>query len=108
MRDGVLLSGTLHIVVLLLVLFGLPFFWEPEVMRMTATPITVVTSDQLTAPKVAQERRTDVPEEKPPAPVIPPAPVAPTLPEPEVVPEPPAAPEETVNEIPPVEVPNPE
>ena len=30
MRDGVLLSGVLHVFVLLLVLFGLPFFWEPE------------------------------------------------------------------------------
>jgi outer membrane biosynthesis protein TonB len=108
MRDGVLLSGTLHIIVLLLVLFGLPFFWEPETVHMTATPITVVTSDQLMAPKVAQEQRTDVPQEKPPEPVIPPAPPAPTLPEPEVIPEPPAAPEETQNETPPAEAPNPE
>jgi len=85
MRDGVLLSGTLHVVVLLLVLFGLPFFWEPETVHMTATPITVVTSDQLTAPKVVQEQRTDVPQEKPPEPEIPLAPPAPTLPEPEVI-----------------------
>jgi neural Wiskott-Aldrich syndrome protein len=106
MRDGVLLSGVLHVVVLLLVLFGLPFFWEPETVHMTATPITVVTSDQLTAPKVAQEKPTEEVKDTPP--VIPPAPVAPTLPEPEVAPEPMAAPVETENQTPPVEAPNPE
>src|SRR6185295_20241935 len=106
MRDGVLLSGTLHVVVLLLVLFGLPFFWEPETVHMTATPITVVTSDQLTAPKVAQEKPKEEVKEAPP--VIPPAPPAPTLPEPEVAPEPMAAPVETENQTPPVEAPNPE
>ncbi len=107
MRDGVLLSGTLHIVVLLLVLFGLPFFWEPETVHMTATPITVVTSDQLTAPKVAQEAKKEEPKEEP-LPVIPPAPPAPTLPEPVVTPEPMTTPEETENLTPPVEAPNPE
>ncbi len=79
MRDGVLLSGVLHVVVLLLILFGLPFFWEPETVQMTATPISVVTADQLTAPKVTQEAKKEEPMEEP-QPVIPPAPPAPTLP----------------------------
>ena len=107
MRDGVLLSGTLHIVVLLLVLFGLPFFWEPETVHMTATPITVVTSDQLTAPKVTQEAKKEEPKEEPQQ-EIPPAPPAPPLPDPVVTPEPVTAPEQTENQTPPVEAPNPE
>jgi hypothetical protein len=107
MRDGVLLSGTLHIFVLFLVLFGLPFFWEPETVRMTVTPITVVSSEELTAPKVVEKTKTVEKKKEPPQPPIPPAPVAPTLPEPEVTPEPPTTPVETKNETPPKEEPNP-
>lgn len=108
MREGVLLSGVLHIFVLLLILVGIPWFWEPETLHMTATPVTVVSSDQLTAPKVVEKKTTEEKKEEPPQPEIPLAPPAPTLPEPVVTPEPPTAPEETENQEAPVEAPNPE
>jgi len=108
MREGVLLSGVLHIFVLLLILFGIPWFWEPETLRMTATPVTVVSSDQLTAPKVTQEKKTEEKKEEPPKAEIPIAPPAPTLPDPVVEPEPPTVPEVTENQVVPEEAPNPE
>jgi hypothetical protein len=107
MRDGVLLSGVLHVFVLLLVVVGIPWFWEPEDLRIMATPVTVVSSDQLTAPKAAQPKKAEKPKEEPPQQEIPEAPPAPTLPEPVVTPEPPTVPEEAKNPEPPKEEPNP-
>lgn len=110
MREGVLLSTALHIFVLLLVLFGIPWFWEPD-EHISAISVGVVSEDQLTAPKLAKETKAELPKEQPP-PEIPPAPeppqVAEPVPEPEPEPEPVVPPDAPVADEVPEEVPNPE
>jgi len=111
MRDGVLLSGVLHIFVLLLVLIGIPWFWEPEDEHISAISVGVISEDQLAAPKIAPEDRVELPKEQP-KPEIPPAPEPPELVEPVVEPEPEpepvVPPDAPVAEEVPQEVPNPE
>jgi hypothetical protein len=110
MREGVLLSTALHIFVLLVVLFGLPWFWEPD-EHISAISVGVVSEDQLKATKVAKEAKAELPKETPPVeiPDAPePPPVAEPVPEPEPEPEPVVPPEAPVTEEVPEEVPNPE
>jgi len=90
MGNSAVLSGLLHLAVVLLAIFGLPWLYERNEV-IEATPIAVVSEaqfDQMSQAKKppAQQKKTDQPKET----AIPPAPKAPDLPEPEVQAEAPA------------------
>jgi TonB family protein len=92
MSSGAIFSGLLHLAIILIVIFGLPWWYEPtEVIE--ATSVTVVSADQLAQLQKSQRQ----PAQKQPTPpkdtTIPQAPKAPALPEPEPEPEPAPAPE---------------
>jgi outer membrane biosynthesis protein TonB len=91
MSSGAIFSGLLHLAIILIVVFGLPWWYEPTEI-LEATPVTVVSADQLAQLQKSQRQ----PAQKQPAPkdtTIPQAPKAPALPEPEPEPEPAPAPE---------------
>jgi TonB family protein len=92
MSSGAIFSGLLHLAIILIVIFGLPWWYEPTEI-IEATPVTVVSADQLAQLQKSQRQ----PAQKQPTPpkdtTIPQAPKAPALPEPEPEPEPAPAPE---------------
>lgn len=93
MGKGAILSGLLHLTVLLLAVFGLPWLYNTnEVMQ--ATPITVISEAQFAELKnqkpPAQQKKPDQPKDK----EIPPAPKAPDVAQPEPEPEPPPEPQQ--------------
>jgi outer membrane biosynthesis protein TonB len=92
MGKGAVLSGLLHLAVVLLAVFGLPWLYDTnEVLQ--ATPISVISEAQFAELKnqrpPAQQKKPDQPKDK----EIPPAPKAPEVAQPEPEPEPPPEPE---------------
>ena len=92
MGKGAILSGLLHLAVLLLAVFGLPWLYDTnEVLQ--ATQISVISEAQLKElqSKVppAQSKKQEEPKDQ----EIPPAPKAPDVAQPEPEPEPPPEPE---------------
>ncbi len=89
MTHGAVFSGVLHLAVLLLAMFGLPWLWQP-VELIEAVPVQIVSAEAL-----AESRNQERPQQPQPEPVIPEAPKAPDLPEPaaEAPPEPAPIPE---------------
>jgi outer membrane biosynthesis protein TonB len=92
MGKGAILSGLLHLAVVLLAVFGLPWLYDTnEVLQ--ATPVSVISEAQFAELKnqkpPAQQKKPDQPKDK----EIPPAPKAPDVAQPEPEPEPPPEPE---------------
>lgn len=90
MRRGLGSSLTLHFVVLLLVVFGLPHFGKEELMVAAPVPVEIISPDQ--AAQAPPRLRTPPPAPTPPKPVqqpAPPPPAPPPTPEPDDVPAPP-------------------
>jgi len=95
MGKSAVLSGLLHLAIVLLAIFGLPWLYEPNEV-IEATPIAVISDaqfDQLKNAKKPPAQKQKKPDQPKEALAIPPAPKAPDLPEPVVAPEP--APEAT-------------
>ena len=91
MGKGAILSGLLHLAVLLLAVFGLPWLYDTnEVLQ--ATPISVISEAQFQELKnqkpPAQQKKPEPKDQE-----IPPAPKAPDVAQPEPEPEPPPEPE---------------
>ena len=92
MGKGAVLSGLLHLTVVLLAVFGLPWLYDTnEVLQLT--PVSVISEAQFAELKnqkpPAQQKKPDQPKDK----EIPPAPKAPDVAQPEPEPEPPPEPE---------------
>jgi len=92
MGKGAILSGLLHLAVLLLAVFGLPWLYDTnEVLQ--ATPVSVISEAQFAELQnqkpPAQQKKPNQPKDK----EIPPAPKAPDVAQPEPEPEPPPEPE---------------
>lgn len=91
MRAGAFISGLMHLVIVLLIIFGLPHIFEPEVYSQPI-PVTVVSADALrtTAPLVQPKAVEKKPEPPKPAEARPqpPPPPAPSVTESEVPPQP--------------------
>jgi hypothetical protein len=104
MRVGVFISGLLHLLIALLVFFGLPDFFAPDEF-VEAIPVQIVNISDLTT-------QTEMPQPTPPAPEPPkPEPPAPAPPQPEPPPAPeppPPAPEPPAPQPAPEPVPAPE
>ena len=86
MRSGVFVSVSAHLLVVLLVQFGLPSLFTPRDVSVTIIPVELVTEDQLNAPPPPAVPEPE-PEPEPEAAAPPPPPPEPE-PEPEPVPEP--------------------
>ncbi|MBX9786503.1 MAG: energy transducer TonB [Alphaproteobacteria bacterium] len=112
MREGAILSGLLHGVVILLLLVGLPELFRRELEPPPVIPIEIVNIADITqAPDLKVKPKIDGPEtekeEKPeppkPTPVVEktpePEPEPEKTPEPEPVPEPEAMPEVTMDDL---------
>jgi len=110
---GLIISVGLHIALILLVMFGLPIFWQPEplpevigIQLATKADITAAPKAQKVAPQVKkgadapkiEEKQPPKPDTPPPPPVekqaTTPPPPAPTPPQPESKPAEPPKPEE--------------
>jgi len=88
MGKGAVFSGILHLAVLLLAVFGLPWFYDTnEVLQ--ATPVTVISEAQLAELQSKTPPAQPKKQEHPKAQEIPPAPKAPDVAAPEPEPEPP-------------------
>lgn len=92
MGKGAVFSGLLHLAVVLLAVFGLPWLYDTnEVLQ--ATPVSVISEAQFRELKnqkpPAQQKKQEQPKEQ----EIPPAPPAPDVAQPEPEPEPPPEPE---------------
>ena len=94
MGKSAVLSGLLHLAVVVLAIVGLPWFYEPNEI-LEATPIAVVSEAQFDQMKDAKKppAQQKKPEKPPQEAAIPQAPKAPDLPEPTPEPEPQAQPE---------------
>jgi outer membrane biosynthesis protein TonB len=94
MGKSAVLSGLLHLAIIVLAIVGLPWFYEPNEI-LEATPIAVVSEAQFDQMKDAKKppAQQKKPEKPPQEAAIPPAPKAPDLPEPTPEPEPQAQPE---------------
>src|SRR5215468_7017343 len=94
MGKGAVLSGLLHLAVVLLAVFGLPWLYEPNEV-IEAIPISVVSDAQFNEMRNAEKppAQQQKPEKPTQEAAIPPAPKAPDLPEPTPEPEPQAQPE---------------
>jgi outer membrane biosynthesis protein TonB len=92
MGKGAILSGLLHLAVVLLAIFGLPWLYNTDEV-LQATPVTVISEAQFAAlnkeKPPAQQKKQEVPKEQ----EIPPAPPAPDVAQPQPEPEEPAPPE---------------
>lgn len=104
MRAGVIISGLLHLLIALLIYFGLPDFFAPDEFEQ-AIPVQIVNIGDVTT-------QTEMPQPAPPAPEPPkpePPQPAPPQPEPPPAPEPPPpAPEPPAPQPAPEPVPAPE
>ena len=99
MGKGAVLSGLLHLAVVLLAVFGLPWLYDTsEVLQ--ATPVSVISEAQFAELKnqkpPAQQKKQEQPKEQ----EIPPAPPAPDVAQPEPEPEEPVPPEPAVEPAP--------
>ena len=99
MGKGAVLSGLLHLAVVLLAVFGLPWLYDTnEVLQ--ATPVSVISEAQFRELKnqkpPAQQKKQEQPKEQ----EIPPAPPAPDVAQPEPEPEEPVPPEPAVEPAP--------
>ena len=109
MGKGAVLSGLLHLAVVLLAVFGLPWLYDTnELLQATATPISVISEAQFAELKnqkpPAQQKKPEQPRDK----EIPPAPKAPDVAQPQPEPEEPAPPEPAAAEPAPQPPPPPE
>lgn len=95
MREGVLLSGLLHIFVILLLSIGLPDLFRRELEPPPVIPIEVINISDLTqAPALKVKPKNDSPKEEVEKPEPPkPTPVVEKTPEPEKQPDPEPTPE---------------
>jgi len=91
MHRGAILSGSLHVMILAVVIFGLPWWFAPDEFDR-AIPVRVATLAELTAPP-PQEAPPEPPQAAQPEP---PPPPPPPLPEEPVAEEPPPEPEPVV------------
>jgi len=99
MGKGAVLSGLLHLAVVLLAVFGLPWLYNTnEVLQ--ATPVSVISEAQFRELKnqkpPAQQKKQEQPKEQ----EIPPAPPAPDVAQPQPEPEEPVPPEPVVEPAP--------
>ena len=111
MTAGFVGSILFHILILLTIVFGVPSFFEPEILEQPPTIEAALVSDITAAPKVQKvsNKKPDKPKEQPapetpkpkvetPPPPAPPTPAAPPPPAPEqqavVIPDPTQKPEE--------------
>lgn len=93
MRRGFLTSLGLHLVVFLLVVFGLPHFGKDEIMTLSPIAVEIVNpSDISSAPQ--QRHQQSQPQPKPPTPTPPPPPPPPPPTPPAPTPPPPPVPDE--------------
>jgi len=92
MGKGAILSGLLHLAVVLLAVFGLPWLYDTNEVLET-TPVTVISEAQFAELKnqkpPAQRKKQEQPKDK----EIPPAPPAPEVAQPQPEPDEPAPPE---------------
>jgi len=96
MGRGSLLSAALHLIVILIAIFGLPLFdneWEPpaEAIPVELAPVSEMTNIPMRPEPVKPEVKPDAPKPKPepekPRPAPPPPPPPPPAPEPEPLPD---------------------
>ncbi|HTO81017.1 MAG TPA: hypothetical protein VMQ73_02230 [Methylomirabilota bacterium] len=108
MGKSAVLSGLLHLAIIVLAIVGLPWFYEPNEV-LEATPIAVVSEAQFDQMKDAKKppAQQKKPEKPPQEAAIPQAPKAPDLPEPVPAPEPQAQPEPPQAAAPPPPAPEP-
>jgi hypothetical protein len=92
MGKGAIFSGLLHLAVVLLAIFGLPWLYDTN-EELQVAPVTVISEAQFAELKnqkpPAQQRKQEQPKDK----EIPPAPPAPEVAQPQPEPEEPAPPE---------------
>lgn len=92
MGKGAILSGLLHLAVVLLAVFGLPWLYDTN-EELQATPVTVISEAQFAGLKnqkpPAQQKMQEQPKDR----EIPPAPPAPEVAQPQPEPDEPAPPE---------------
>jgi outer membrane biosynthesis protein TonB len=123
MKQSAILSTTLHALLMVVVMFGLPFVRPPEVVEPPSIQVDVINISDMpnaapnnptpskTPPTPTPQPPVDQPPPKPevltPEPVAPPPPPAPTPPKPVEAPPPPPPPAPTPPPPKPVEVPPP-